>query len=756
MPNSRPRGNPAHHHIRVAHAAGSLLQGAVDMVIRGQLAEIWRYPVSSLGGERLDRAEIGPRGLLGDRIFGFFDSESGAHIYPARDARWNAAPLIVARMAEDGPELSVNGTDWTPADAPEMQAQVAQMFGRPASLRAYDAGNRPRYNVAPLHLLSVQAMEALRRMIPDSAIDAQRFRPNLLVDLPDLPGDVPEYALLGQEFSVGGLRLRGTVPCGRCGFTSLQVGAGLPEDPAVLRTLVRRFGRNFGIYCDVIDAGSLHVDALLHARVSAPDAGPVLIVGGGQAGVMAARALRKHGYAGAIRIFAAERHLPYERPPLSKHICDPGAVVPPLLDAHDAAAARIALDLATPVEAIDLNARQIETADGSIVPFGTLLLATGGRARRVPALRRGHGRVHELRSRDDAERLSRALAPGTRLFILGGGWIGMEIAAAARMAGSEVSLFVRGTTLAPHILPPVVSDALAALHHAHGVALHFGVEPEFEETETGINCTIRGMRLTGDHLLVAIGMVPNDGLARRAGLACDGGIVTDDTGATAYPGVFAIGDVARPPGGRIETWQNANLQAERAACRILGQPAPPTEPHHFWSEQFGHRLQIVGQPDPQASLIAQDGQFWDFGSFAVGIDTPEAIHRAARKLSVCTTAAPRPSAAVAPVARQEYLLCPATDLIEGALLRIVHPARGPLCATRQDGRIYVTDDRCPHAVASLSEGFVEGGRLICPLHFAEFDLQDGRPHHAPEGCGPLMVHPASERDGQVFVSLPHP
>lgn len=726
------------------------------MVIRGQLAGIWRYPVSSLGGERLDRAEIGPRGLLGDRTFGYFDSESSAHIYPARDARWNAAPLLSARMAADGPEISVNGTDWTPADAPVMQAQVAQVLGRPASLRAYDAAIRPRYNVAPLHLLSLQAMAALRRAIPDSAIDAQRFRPNLLVDLPDLPGEIPEYALLGQEFSIGGLRLRGTVPCGRCGFTSLQVGARLPEDPAVLRTLVRRFGRNFGIYCEVIDAGTLHVDALLHARATAPDPGPVLIVGGGQAGVMAARALRKHGYAGAIRIFSAERHLPYERPPLSKHILNPNAIIPPLLDAHDAATANIALDLDTPVEAIDLNTRQIETADGSIVPFGTLLLATGGRARRVPGLSRGHGRVHELRSRDDAERLSRVLHPGTRLFILGGGWIGMEIAAAARMAGAEVSLFVRGATLAPHILPPVVSDVLIALHRAHGVAPHFGVEPEFEETETGVNCRIRGMQLIGDHLLVAIGMVPNDGLARRAGLDCADGIVTDDTGATAHPGVFAVGDVACPPGGRIETWQNANLQAHRAARRILGQPAPPPEPLHFWSEQFGHRLQVVGQPDPQASLIAQDGQFWDFGSFAVGIDTPEAIHRAARKLSVGKSAAPMACAAVASVERQEYLLCPATDLTEGALLRIAHPARGPLCATRHDGRVYVTDDRCPHAVASLSEGFVDEGRLICPLHFAEFDLQDGRPHHAPEGCGALMVHPASERDGQVFVSLPDP
>ncbi|SDX64519.1 FAD-dependent oxidoreductase [Roseicitreum antarcticum] len=726
------------------------------MVIQGQLAGIWRYPVSSLGGERLDRAEIGPRGLLGDRTFGLFDNEDGAHIYPARDARWNPAPLLSARLTANGPELSVNGTDWASADTPDMQAQVAQVLGRPASLRAYDAEIRPRYNVAPLHLLSLQAMAALRRAIPDSAIDARRFRPNLLVDLPDLAGEIPEYALLGVEFSLGGLRLRGTVPCGRCGFTSLPVGDGLPEDPAVLRTLVRRFERNFGIYCEVIDAGTLHVAAPLHATASAQGPGPVVIVGGGQAGVTAARALRKHGYVGPIRIFAAERHLPYERPPLSKHILNPGAIVSPLLSAQDAATANLALDLATPVEAIDLNARQVETADGSIVSFGTLILAMGGLARRLPGLNRGHGRVHELRSQDDAARLSGALHPGTRLFILGGGWIGMEIAAAARIAGAEVSLFVRSTALAPHMLPPVVSDALTALHRAHGITLHFGVEPRFHETETGVRCEVGGQHLTADHLLLAIGMVANDGLARRAGLDCANGILTDETGATSHEGVFAIGDVALPPSGRFETWQNANLQADRVARHILGQPAPPPEPLRFWSEQFGHRVQVVGRPDPKASLLSQSGQFWDFGSFAVGIDTPEAIHRAARRLSLSEPVAPGTPAPAPTAARKEYLLCPAADVTEGALLRIEHSARGALCATRQGGQTFVTDDRCPHAVASLSEGFVDDGRLICPLHFAEFDLRSGAPHHAPEGCGALTVHPTSERDGQIFVSLPHP
>ena len=145
--------------------------------------------------------------------------------------------------------------------------------------------------------------------------------------------------------------------------------------------------------------------------------------------------------------------------------------------------------------------------------------------------------------------------------------------------------------------------------------------------------------------------------------------------------------------------------------------------------------------------------FWDFGHFAIGLDRPEQIHRVARRMRE----APRASTAaapVAPVARRRHRLCASHELPEGALVRIAHPGHGPLCATRQNGRVHVTDDRCPHAVAALSEGFVDGGRLICPLHFAEFDLTDGGPHHAPEGCGALRIHPATERDGQILVDLP--
>lgn len=708
----------------------------------GRLVRVWRYPVSSLAGEELDAARLTPDGVEGDRAFGLFARADGANIYPVRDARWNAAPLLPARLAGGQPEIEADGA-WRAGDA--AAGPLADLFGQAVDLRAYDAAHRPRYHRAPLHLLSLQALAALRRHLPGSAVEAARFRPNLLVDLPDLAGELPEYAFLGRDFTLGGLRLRGTIPCGRCGFTTLPA-EGLPQDPDILRLLVRRYERNFGIYCDVLDAGEIAVGAQLRLEAR-PER--VVIVGGGQAGATAARALRRLGHAGPIRILAEERHLPYERPPLSKS----AAPAPPILGADEAAGSGIALDLGTPAAALDLAARQVETAEGEIVPYDRLILATGGRARRLAGLGRGHGRVHALRLREDAEGLWRALRPGTRLFILGGGWIGMELAAAARTAGAEVDLFLRGERLAPRVLPLVVADALADLHRDRGVRLHLRADPVFAEHADRITARSGGRELVADHLLVAIGMAPNDGLARRAGLDCDDGIVTDALGATRDPAVFAIGDVARPPAGRIESWQNAAAQAEAVARRILGLDPPSPAPARFWSEQFGRRLQIVGRPSPKAPLVAAAEGFWDFGDFAIGIDQPERIHRIARRMSEAAPAAAEPAPA-APVSRTRHRLCASGDLPEGALLRIAHPARGPLCATRQGGRVHVADDRCPHAVASLSEGFVDNGRFVCPLHFAEFDLTDGRPHHAPEGCGALMIHPASERDGQILVDLP--
>lgn len=739
---------------------------AKRLTMTGRVVSLWRYPVSSLGGERCDTLDLTPAGVVGDRTHGLFDVETDRAIYPAKDTRWNGAPLIHARRVDDGLQISTDGTLWQPAGDPRTMQHVGAVLGLPVSLREYSARTPegavgPRYRIEPIHLISRQALATLQAALPETVVDERRFRPNIVVDLPEARAGIPEYQLMGQEFSIGGLRFRGTAPCVRCGFTSLRQ-TDLPEDPRVLRTLVKDFERNFGIYCEALEPARIAVGDPLSAAlpVSAPSAG-VVIVGAGQAGAMAARHLRQHGYQGPIRLLGEERHIPYERPPLSKSLFSRPTAVP-VLTARDAEALQIDLDLQTRVAAIDREAHRVELADGSTLDYAHLILATGGLARRVPGLDRGHGRVHVLRSIEDAAALGQALTGARTVFVSGGGWIGMEIAAAARAAGCAVTLFARTERLAPRILPPAVSAHLERMHRDQGVTLRFGVAPQFQETADHVACRLGDERMQADVLVVAIGMVANDGLARRAGLDCRDGVLTDASGATADPRIHAIGDVSCQPLGRqtlrIESWQNANLQAERAALAILGRDPGQTPPLNFWSEQFGRRLQIFGLPDPQAELREASGgdrPFWDYGHFAIGIDCPERLAHFLRQNRASVPApsqAPSPDQSNAPEILDAHVhAVPAVTLAEGAMQKVTVDGLGDVLFLRLDGRLHAVDDTCPHATASLAEGFVEDGRIVCPLHFAEFDLSDGTPHNAPAGCAHLACYAVEERDGRFLL-----
>lgn len=727
---------------------------AGHLTMTGRVSDLWRYPVSSLAGERPDTLDLTPQGVAGDRTHGLFDVETDQAIYPAKDTRWNAAPLIHARRQGNDVQLSIDGANWYGADDPLILDRIGAILGRPVRLREYGDETRhgpagPRYKAEPIHLISRQALATLQAALPETRLNERRFRPNIVVDLPDSPDGIPEYRLIGQEFTIGGLRLRGTEPCVRCGFTSLRQ-PGLPEDPRVLRTLVKEFERNFGIYCEVLEPGRIAVGDPLSAVLPAARPPAVVIVGAGQAGAMAARHLRQHGFQGPIRLVGDERHIPYERPPLSKSLHGDAAPVP-VLTAAEAASLDIDLHLQAAAAAIDPARRMVELADGTALSYGHLILATGGLARRMPGLDRGFGRVHALRTLDDAQALGRTLGSASRVFVHGGGWIGMELAAVARQAGCQVTLFARSDRLAPRVLPPAVSAHLADLHRAQGVDLRLGTSPQFRETGDHVLCRLDGTEMTADLLVVAIGMIANDGLARRAGIACRDGVLTDACGATSDPHVLAIGDVSRQPCGdgamRIESWQNANLQAERAALTILGRQADLGQPLSFWSEQFGRRLQIAGLPDPSAPLRDLSGTperpFWDYGRFAVGVDCPDRISRFLRerrgRTGVPAAAPPPDVASDAPVHS-----IPRIGLAEEAMQRVEVEGLGPILLIRLEGRLHAVDDTCPHATASLAEGFVEEGRIVCPLHFAEFDLTDGTPHNAPAGCPRLACYAVEE------------
>lgn len=194
----------------------------------GAVTSLWRYPVSSLGGERKTSIKVGLGGIVGDRSHGVADVETGHVINPAQ-RQWQCAPQMLSRLGlGETPEVSCDGINWVPGDDPSGKAALEHAFGRPVHLRPYGARQDEthtthRYKLSPVHLISLQALAALRKLLPDSHIDERRFRPNIVVDLPfGTDNPPPEYLLLGREFQIGALRLRGVQKAGRCSFTTLK------------------------------------------------------------------------------------------------------------------------------------------------------------------------------------------------------------------------------------------------------------------------------------------------------------------------------------------------------------------------------------------------------------------------------------------------------------------------------------------------------------------------------------------------------
>jgi 3-phenylpropionate/trans-cinnamate dioxygenase ferredoxin reductase subunit len=333
-----------------------------------------------------------------------------------------------------------------------------------------------------------------------------------------------------------------------------------------------------------------------------------VVVGAGQAGAWVARTLRKEGFAGRIVLIGEEAHWPYERPPLSKGFLqgtsDEAAMT--LLGPEMAAALDIDCRRGRSVTAIDRAACLVHCDDGAVLAYQTLFLTTGGKARSLPGLESDRsGRIHTLRTRDDATRLRAALAAGGgSLLVIGGGWIGLEAAAAARSMGVEVTVVESANRLCARSMPPVVSDFLHALHARRGVAFQMPAAiGSLDPNGFGVTVTFSdGLSMRTDHALVGIGINPDTTLASECGLDVADGIVVDAQGRTSDPAIFAAGDVARYPDRpavgplRLESWANAQNGAVVAAKAALGQDVSHGEVPWFWSDQYDVNLQFVGHP----------------------------------------------------------------------------------------------------------------------------------------------------------------
>ncbi|HJV97796.1 MAG TPA: FAD-dependent oxidoreductase [Arthrobacter sp.] len=335
-------------------------------------------------------------------------------------------------------------------------------------------------------------------------------------------------------------------------------------------------------------------------------AGNIVIVGAGLAGATAARTLRSEGHTGPVILIGIERHNPYIRPPLSKDYLlgkegeDKAAVVPPGWYAEN----DVDLRLGVSVTGIRPDARSVLLSDGSSLKYGSLLLATGAVPRTIPLPGSGLSGVTTFRTLDDSRRLRKSLDQGGKnVVMIGSGWIGMELAAAAATYGNNVTLLGLEAIPLAGAIGPELGRFFQSLHEAHGV--HFRLPASAREI-TGTDGAVSGVvtdsgeLLPADVVVVAVGVTPETGLALAAGVEVDNGIVTDASLRTSVPGIFAAGDVANalhPFTGqhyRSEHWSNALNGGKVAAKAMLGQDAALSTIPYFYTDQFDVSMEYSG------------------------------------------------------------------------------------------------------------------------------------------------------------------
>jgi 3-phenylpropionate/trans-cinnamate dioxygenase ferredoxin reductase component len=346
-------------------------------------------------------------------------------------------------------------------------------------------------------------------------------------------------------------------------------------------------------------------------------AGGMVIIGAGECGVRAALALREQGHAGPITMVGDEPHLPYERPPLSKQLmlAETEPLPKIIADAARLEANGIRCRLRSAATSIDRSAKTVAFSDGSAIAYEKLLLATGATARRVNLPGADGRRTATLRTFDDALKIRSAFQPGARIAILGGGFIGLELAASARLRGAKVTVIEALPRILSRAVPELHATIIADRHRAEGVDLRCGAGvAAITETAAHLDITLTtGETISADLLVIGIGAVPVTGLAESAGLAIENGIAVDELLQTSDSDILAAGDCCSFPlaiyGGRrvrLESWRNAQDQGCLAARNMLGAGETISAVPWFWSDQYDLVLQIAGLPDAGATIIRRD------------------------------------------------------------------------------------------------------------------------------------------------------
>ncbi|CAC48960.1 MocF (plasmid) [Sinorhizobium meliloti 1021] len=404
----------------------------------------------------------------------------------------------------------------------------------------------------------------------------------------------------------------------------------------------------------------------------------IVIIGAGECGARAAFALREKGFGGEITLTGAEPHLPYERPPLSKDGLAQASLPKFIAGAARYEEARITVLTGVTAESIDRVHKAVTLSDGVSLDYDRLLLATGARPRAFPRVPENAGRIRTLRTHADALAIRGALTPGARLAVIGGGFIGLELAATARKLGAEVVL-VEGL---PRVLSRGVPEEIAVLvaerHRREGVEIICGAQiAAIDGAGDGARLLLAdGVDIEADLIVVGIGAVPNTELAEAAGLAIENGIAVDERLCTSDPRHLCRPATAAPSlcphyGGRrvrLEAWRNAQDQGALAAANLMGAGETMVSVPWFWSDQYEFTLQIAGLADGAETTVRRDMEEGAFILFhldgegrliaASGIGPGNAVARDIRlaEMLIAAGAKPEPLALASPETRLKKLL----------------------------------------------------------------------------------------------------
>ncbi len=342
----------------------------------------------------------------------------------------------------------------------------------------------------------------------------------------------------------------------------------------------------------------------------------IVVIGGGQAGAQALQSLRQGGYEGKLTLVADEAALPYQRPPLSKaymkgEFSEERLYFRPEAWYQDQ---KIEVILSTHATKIDRTAQTVELPHGGQIPYDALIIATGSRPRVLPTKGADLAGVHDLRDLSDVERIRPNMISGRRMVIIGAGYIGLEAAAVARQMGLEVTVLEMAPRVLARVTSPVMSEFFETEHRAQGVTILTGARLDHIDGADGkVTAAVLadGTRIDADIVLVGIGILPNEELAKDAGIACNNGILVDRDARTSDPRIFAAGDCASRPlvhfgrSGRLESVHNAIEQGKLAAAAILGKPRPAEDCPWFWSDQYDLKLQIAGLSQDYDEIVVR-------------------------------------------------------------------------------------------------------------------------------------------------------